>query len=74
MLRNISQKGHLAHITVDILQTTMTKYEPEIEINEQRELVFELVDPWAILGLPDDSYLNSTMTGLSYEATSTREL
>lgn len=73
-LRNISQKGYLGDLTLEILQETITRYELNIEINDQGELVFETTDPWAILKLLDDSYLDSLMTGLSYETNSKLEL
>ena len=55
-LRNISQKGYLGDLTLEILQATITRYELNIEINDQGEFVFETADPWAILKLLDDSY------------------
>ena len=37
-------------------------------------LLFDSSDKWALLKLLDDDYLDSMMTGLSYEVNSKREL
>ena len=76
-LKNISSKPYINKLEIKDLKKVITKYNLPIKTvgeGESEKLLFEPSDKWAILRLLDDDYLESVMTGESYEVNSKRAL
>ncbi len=76
-LKNISTKPYISKLTINDLKMVITKYELPIKTigtGLEEKLLFETSDKWAILKLLDDDFLESIMTGDSYEVNSKRLL
>ena len=76
-LKNIASKPYLDKLTIKDLKKVIAKYKLPIKTvgkGTNEKLLFEPSDKWAILRLLDDDYLESMMTGESYEVTSKRTL
>lgn len=76
-LKNIALKPYLAQLSMADLKKVIKKYNLSIQTvgNGKKEKIhFDASDKWAILRLLDDDYLESVMTGNSYEANSKRPL
>lgn len=74
-LKNIASKSYINKLTIDNLKKVITKYNLPIKttgVGIREKLLFEPSDKWAILRLLDDDYLESIMTGESYEVNSKR--
>ncbi|MCB9365894.1 MAG: DUF4868 domain-containing protein [Calditrichaeota bacterium] len=76
-LKNIAGKPYLDKLTMGDLKAVINKYDLPIATvgkGTSEKLEFSQDDRWAILKLLDDDYLESIMTGQSYEANSKRQL
>jgi len=76
-LKNIASKPYIDKLTIKDLKKVIAKYNLPIKTagkGTNEKLLFESSDKWAILRLLDDDYLESVMTGESYEVNSKRTL
>jgi hypothetical protein len=76
-LKNIALKPYLAQLTMADLKKVIKKYNLRIQTigkGKKEKIHFDASDKWAILRLLDDDYLESVMTGNSYEANSKRPI
>lgn len=76
-LKNIASKPYLAQLTMADLKKVINKYDLPVKTvgkGKKEKIHFDASDKWAILRLLDDDYLESVMTGNSYEANSKRPL
>lgn len=76
-LKNIASKPYLQSITMANLKTVIQKYRLPIQTvgkGKNEQIKFNASDKWAILRLLDDDYLESVMTGNSYEVNSKRSM
>jgi len=79
-LRNIMNKPHFQNnlVTIDKLKVVISKYNLNVPIVTDQSglemLVYDSKHQWEILTLLDDGYLESLMTGYSYEVNSSRLL
>jgi hypothetical protein len=76
-LKNIASKPYIDKLTIKDLKKVIAKYNLPIKTigkGASEKLLFEPSDKWAILRLLDDDYLESVMTGESYEVNSKRTL
>lgn len=76
-LKNIASKPYLDRIKITDLKKVIAKYNLPIKTIGKgacEKLLFDPADKWAILKLLDDDYLESVMTGASYEVNSKRTL
>lgn len=74
-LKNISNKPYLKRLKMSAIKKVIDKVGLNVKIvtkNRQEMLQFDPKDKWAILRLLDDDYLNSIMTGNTYEVTGKR--
>ncbi len=74
-LKNIASNPYLRRITMADLKKVIQKYNLSIETigkGKDERIKFDASDKWAILRLLDDDYLESVMTGNSYEVNSKR--
>jgi len=76
-LKNIAAKDYLDRVTMDEIKATITRKNLPVQIvvkDGQEMLLFDASNRWVILKLLDDDYLDSLMTGHSYEVTGKRVL
>ena len=76
-LKNIASKPYLEKIDMRDIKKVIKKYNLPIQTigkGKSEKIHFDKSDRWAILRLLDDDYLESVMTGTSYEANSKRAL
>lgn len=76
-LKNIASKPYFSSLTVKKIRKIIKKYNLPIEIVGEKEngkIKYDSSDRWAILRLLDDDYLESLMTGNSYEVNSKRAI
>lgn len=77
-LNNIAAKPYFSKLTIDDIKKVTTKHEDLQSIIVKKDgkemLSFDAKDKWAILRVLDDDYLDSIMTGQSYEVNSKRQL
>lgn len=76
-LKNIASKPYLQAITMKDIRRVIDRYKLNIETvgkGRNEKIQFDASDKWAILRLLDDDYLESLMTGNSYEVNSKRGL
>lgn len=76
-LKNIASKPYLQSITIADLKKVIKKYSLSIQTvgkGQNEKIQFDSSDKWAILRLLDDDYLESVMTGESYEVNSKRPM
>lgn len=76
-LKNIASKPYLQSITIADLKKVIKKYNLSIQTvgkGKDEKIQFDASDKWAILRLLDDDYLESVMTGESYEVNSKRPM
>ncbi|MDQ3815238.1 MAG: DUF4868 domain-containing protein, partial [Armatimonadota bacterium] len=74
-LKNIAGKDYLNRITMADLQKVITKCKLKVQVENRGGkdmLVFDAANKWELLRLLDDDYLESLMTGQSYEVTGKR--
>lgn len=74
-LANIANKPYLQKVTMADLKRTIKRFKlPITTVMEEgvEKLEFDPKQPWVILKLLDDDYLNSQMTKLQYEVNSKR--
>jgi hypothetical protein len=72
-LANVARRPYLANLTADRIRQVIERYHlaPEV-LNAEGKLVHDSTPKrrWLILRILDDSYLESLMTNLHYEANS----
>lgn len=76
-LKNIASKPYLQKITMKDIKRVINKYKlPILTVGsgKNEKVKFDPLDKWAILRLLDDNYLESVMTGNSYEVNSKRAI
>ncbi len=76
-LKNIASKPYLKRVKMKDLKKVIKRYKLPIKTvgkGQGEKLHFDKSDRWAILRLLDDDYLESVMTGNTYEANSKRKL
>lgn len=76
-LKNIASKPYLQVVTMTDLKKVIHKYKLPIRTigkGKDEKIQFDASDKWAILRLLDDDYLESVMTGNSYEVNSKRPI
>lgn len=76
-LKNIASKPYLQSVTMVDLKKVIQKYKLPIQTvgkGKDEKIQFDASDKWAILRLLDDDYLESVMTGNSYEVNSKRSI
>ncbi len=76
-LKNIASKPYLQHITMTDIKKVIQKYNLPIATEgtgASEKVKFDASDKWAILRLLDDDYLESVMTGNTYEVNSKRAM
>jgi len=76
-LKNIASKPYLQKIKMDDIKKVIHKYNLPITTvgkGKDEKIKFDASDKWAILRLLDDDYLESVMTGNSYEVNSKRSI
>lgn len=76
-LKNIASKPYLKSVTINDLKKVIQKYNLPIQMvgkGKDEKIKFDVSDKWAILRLLDDDYLESVMTGNSYEVNSKRSI
>lgn len=76
-LKNIASKPYFSRLTMADVKKVIQRYQLPVETvgtGDDEMIKFDEADKWAILRLLDDDYLESIMTGNSYEANSKREL
>jgi hypothetical protein len=68
----IATRPYVSSITMDDIKKTIAKHDLPIKLNAAGRLIFDKSPKtrWLILKVLDDAYLDSTMTGLSYETNS----
>ncbi|MBX7244071.1 MAG: DUF4868 domain-containing protein [Candidatus Sumerlaeaceae bacterium] len=75
-LVNIAKQPYFSRLTMTDIKKTIAKHGLPIQIigsGKNEKIEFNPSEKWAILKLLDDDYLDSVMTGASYEANSKRE-
>lgn len=76
-LKNIASKPYLKQITMKDIKKVIEKYNLPIQTvgsGKDEKVQYDASDKWAILRILDDDYLESVMTGNSYEVNSKRPL
>jgi hypothetical protein len=76
-LKNIASKPYLETITIQDIKKVIDHYKLPIATvgkGENEKIHYDSSDKWAILRLLDDDYLESIMTGSSYEVNSKRPM
>lgn len=76
-LKNIASKPYLKNVNMKDLKKVIKRYKlPIVTVGRgnNEKIHFDKSDRWAILRLLDDDYLESVLTGNSYEANSKRKL
>ena len=76
-LKNIAGKPYLQHLRMSDIKKVIGKYNLSITTvgkGGNEKLHYDSSDKWGILRLLDDDYLESLMTGSSYEANSKRPI
>jgi hypothetical protein len=76
-LRNIASQPYLSTITIEDMKKVIASNNLNIRVilvDGQEMLYYERRDPWAILKLLDDDYLQSLMTGQHYVVDSKHDL
>lgn len=76
-LKNIASKPYLQEVTMKDIKKVIDRYKlPIITTGSgpDEKIKFDTSDKWAILRLLDDDYLESVMTGNSYEVNSKRSI
>lgn len=74
-LVNIAGKPYLSSITMDDVKRTILRHNLSLEIVKEdgiEKILFDSQDPWVVLNLFDDAYLDSELTQLAYEVNSKR--
>jgi hypothetical protein len=76
-LKNIASKPYLQKVTMKDIKKVIKKYDLNISTvgkGKSEKIHFDDSDRWAILRLLDDDYLESVLTGNSYETNSKRPI
>lgn len=76
-VKNIASKPYLQEVTMADLKKVIRKYDLPIQTvgkGKNERIKYDASDKWAILRLLDDDYLESVMTGNSYEVRGKRPM